>query len=292
MIDTTNLQPSLAKNFEDRKLHFPVILQPKYDGVRALAYVDCDAQTVEWKFRSGKPIYSLDSQAKEILTRMNLPSTGMFMLDGEMVNPEGFSKCSGDIRRKSKQAPHLQYHIFDVVEIEHGTLGMPPEFCKDSWQERSNFLMLLFGGAHDIDSLHLVPYTRCLKASEIALANEKYETFGNSEGSVVKHLNSPYRQGRTFTWMKIKEERSVDFPVIEAYEGTGKYTGMLGGFKVQNPDTQVITNVGGGYSDAERKEFWDNRDSYYGRTMEVKYQYETSKGSLRHPTFKIFRIDK
>jgi DNA ligase-1 len=92
--------------------------------------------------------------------------------------------------------------------------------------------------------------------------------------------------------MKIKEERSVDFPVIEAYEGTGKYTGMLGGFKVQNPDTQVITNVGGGYSDAERKEFWDNRDSYYGRTMEVKYQYETSKGSLRHPTFKIFRIDK
>ena len=101
-----------------------------------------------------------------------------------------------------------------------------------------------------------------------------------------------YQNKRTWDWMKIKDELSVDFPIVDLFEGQGKYKGMLGGVIVKNPDTDIHIRVGGGYDDAERKHIWENQKDFLGKTAEVKYQYMTPKGSLRHPIYKGVRIDK
>ena len=124
-------------------------------------------------------------------------------------------------------------------------------------------------------------------------AKEIYEAMSNNvEGVMIKN-DSLYQHGkRSFDWMKVKDELSVDFPVVEAYEGTGKYKDMLGGFIAENPDTGARVRIGGGYNDEQRKQYWDNRNDYIGVVAEIKYQYMTPKGSLRHPIFKCWRIDK
>ena len=53
-------------------------------------------------------------------------------------------------------------------------------------------------------------------------------------------------------------------------------------------------NVGSGYSDIQREEFWSNKDNYIGRILEVKYKEEskdktTGLLSLQFPTFVCIR---
>lgn len=69
-------------------------------------------------------------------------------------------------------------------------------------------------------------------------------------------------------------------------EGTGKYAGMLGALIVDNGKAEV--EVGSGFTDAERREFWENPPE----CIEIKYQEELPSGSLRFPVFVRARDDK
>ena len=110
------------------------------------------------------------------------------------------------------------------------------------------------------------------------------------EGAMVKTINAPYRFGRSYDVMKVKEFHDVDLPIIGLEEGTGRHKGRLGAVKINY--NGVIVKVGSGFSDLERKQIWDNQISFLARIIEVRYQEVTPDGSLRFPTFVCFRNDR
>jgi DNA ligase-1 len=81
-------------------------------------------------------------------------------------------------------------------------------------------------------------------------------------------------------------------------EGSGKYVGKMGALICEGMDDgkHIQVNVGGGYTDAERQEYWDNRDAVIGQTVVVicdaVTQNQDGTYSLRFPRFKTFREDK
>ena len=120
------------------------------------------------------------------------------------------------------------------------------------------------------------------------------------EGAMLKNSRSFYKSGRpNKTLYKIKKEETFDVVVYEAYEGTGKHTGRLGGlrFGAYLPDGQLkrVGRVGGGFSDEERQYIWDNKDSILGKVMEIKCNETVGSGEYRtprHPQFITWRYDK
>ena len=92
--------------------------------------------------------------------------------------------------------------------------------------------------------------------------------------------------------LKVKKFLTADCEIIGYEEGDGKYKGVLGSFIIDYKGNKV--NVGSGYSDKQRQEYWANRDKYIGRILEVKYKEETMDKktkliSLQFPTFVCIR---
>jgi DNA ligase 1 len=83
--------------------------------------------------------------------------------------------------------------------------------------------------------------------------------------------------------------------IIDAIEGKGKYKGMLGAFLCRGKITgyNIEAEVGSGFNDEQRVEFWKKRKQMIGTKIEVKYQGLTDDGtSLRFPIFRKTKEDR
>ena len=86
--------------------------------------------------------------------------------------------------------------------------------------------------------------------------------------------------------------------MIGVEEGTGRNVGRLGALVCQGIDNEreITVNVGSGFSDIDRNEFYINRNIIIGRTVEILSdaitQNQDGSYSLRFPRFLRFRDDK
>ena len=77
-----------------------------------------------------------------------------------------------------------------------------------------------------------------------------------------------------------------------------KYEGMLGALVCSGviDGKYIETEVGTGFTDEQRNEFWLNKDVLIGRLAEIKFQEissdATGKFSLRFPVFLKFKFDR
>lgn len=116
-------------------------------------------------------------------------------------------------------------------------------------------------------------------------------TKNNWEGLMYRNGDSPYEFKRTKNLLKIKKMEDIELKLIDMQEGTGRHSGRLGAFIVEYEGGTV--NIGSGFTDEQRQEYWNNRDKYIGEYVKTQYFEKTinqdGQHSLRFPVFLCFR---
>ena len=299
----------LAHPFEaDRVKKWPVVAEPKLDGVRVLAFVDISEPSVKFFSRSGKefttfdhlkePLIEIvdshrhrltasagnpDADARYFADRLDCEEFAL-VFDGEIVSGS-FNKTVSEVRKKDVQATDAIFNVFDILPMSLFSKDDKVP-SKHTYTERRAVLTDLLGHYPKNHCVQLLPRYLVSSVEEIHSLYESVRARG-LEGLIVKHPDAPYYRRRNHAWMKLKAEETVDVKIIGIEPGTGKYEGMIGALVVDFNSVRV--NVGSGLSDNMRGE---DHDLFMGRLIEVEYHEVTPDGSLRHPRFKRFRDDK
>lgn len=292
----------LADKYSEKHLKFPVAIEPKYDGVRALSFSIQNgfAPTLGLPTlitRTGKPIPSISDEMREALKTLATTFPSATVFDGELISgtatDSSFNVTVGDVRRHAVN-DDLIYHIFDCVPAAafpnwvHGGEHAPHDVSYLTRRKNLENAFLSAQLRHDAP-LRLVPMQVVTNHDEVEATYQEFRALGY-EGAMLKSLTGGYHPRRSRDWMKLKAHETEDLIVIGFEEGTGKAAGMLGALQCQRGKTSV--GVGTGFTDEQRIQIWKHRQAYLGTYAEVGFQHATDDGSLRHPAFVRFRPDK
>jgi DNA ligase-1 len=117
------------------------------------------------------------------------------------------------------------------------------------------------------------------------------------EGIMIKDPNALYECKRSTSWLKQKPFIEVSLTVTGFEEGTGRNEGRLGALICEGEDDgkRILVNVGSGFSDDQRLDYWVGKETMVGQIVEVRAdaatisQDSTNVYSLRFPRFLRFR---
>ena len=280
-------------------------LEPKLDGVRVLLYVTGSAHSVCYS-RNGKIFENFGHIQEQIqknfhkLVAANGDRTLKygFWLDGE-VTGRTFQELMRQARRKEDvDADDSVFNIFDIIPSEDWSRG----YWNAQLHKRVDMLERLRPVIDNMPNVELLPHIKVdLDSPE---GQSQFKRYANDmvnagfEGIMIKDINAPYECKRNTFWMKWKPTITVDLTVVNIEEGTGRNQGRLGALVCEGVDDgkTIRVNVGSGYSDSDRDDYWANSNVVIGRTAEVLAdaitQNQDGSYSLRFPRFVRFRDDK
>ena len=291
-------EPMLAKKMITVPTGPQWLMEPKYDGWRALAGT---IGGVRIETRTGNPIIQVP-YLEQAITRSVSPDT---ILDGEIVDLRSggpqwnrtetiLSTTNGGYQHQpSVSDPPLTYVVFDVLKIAGEDLRHRPLL------ERKQRLTALLDGASESTG-GIMMLSPVFPPSDDGLEDLLAEGY---EGVVVKDVNSIYVcGGRRHGWFKIKPNAEIEAVCTGAYpaEPGSKYAPLVddepqpwaaGGlcFRVEHPDGRSYEGRAAGMDDQLRRELHENPDQFKGRVVELVHWGIQDTGALRHPNFKRFR---
>lgn len=285
------MKPAAITEADLDKLKYPVIVQPKYDGIRCVI--------LNGKVLSGqlKPI------PNKFIRQKLKEDWGFFhecpyLLDGElMLNVQGATFqdiCSAVMSEDGE--PDFSYEIFDAA-ISEAAL---------KW----NYTSRVYDWQNTIGEQLLAKDKTDVKLFESMTIDQGYE------GIILRSPHAPYKFGRSTIkegyLLKLKRFQDAEAEIIDCYPletnlneqetderglakrssaKSGKLeTNMLGGFTVRglNGEFKGVTfNIGSGFTENNRRTYLHTH--YKGRIIKYKYQSTGSKDKPRCPIFLGFR---
>jgi DNA ligase-1 len=220
---------------------------------------------------------------------------GQFVLDGEIVG-ESFQALMKQAQRKSNaKTDNMVYHVFDIVPLSEFREG----FCNLQQHKRIDLLKRAQAFLPENGCVRIMPGMDVdLDTSE---GHDVMRRFAEAsveegyEGIMIKSMDAPYECKRSDFWMKWKPTITVDLTIVGFEEGTGRNAGRLGAIICEgvDDDRRICVNVGSGFSDTLRDEYWTSRNELLGDVVEVEAdavtQNQDGSYSLRFPRFVRFR---
>lgn len=264
-------------------------LTVKLDGNRCAIFKENGSITMY--SRNGKLMEDFDELTPHF---ENVPDNYVF--DGELLihdypehydASERFRATQAIVRKKGKKE-NVEFNIFDMLPISEFVNGASTR----TFTERREQLSLI----EETELLKVVPIL--YHGSDLTVISDimKQVTSEGLEGLMLNKAEGLYQSKRTRDILKVKEFSSGDGVVTGMYQGKegSRNENRLGGLVVTYKDTEV--NVGGGYSDEQREQFWNDPQSIVGKVVEYNY-FEESKNKdgkidLRFATFVTIRDDK
>jgi ATP-dependent DNA ligase len=212
------------------------VYEPKWDGFRALAFVD-DGD-VYLQSRNGRPL-------RRYFPELAFPK-GSYVMDGEIVLFDDQGRQDFDalgqrvhpaesrIRMLAEKTP-TRYIAFDLLALDGETLFELPQ------RERRA----------QLESLVEAPVDLTPASTDPADAEPWLE---GAEGVIAKQLDAPYRPGERVGMVKIKRVRTID-AVVMGWR-PGKEEGTVGSFILGLYDGDGLRPVGhtSGFSAKEKRE--------------------------------------
>lgn len=256
-----------------------VYVNLKIDGIRATCDIVDGKATFVSRDGHNLPEFLLENIKREIEYQFKDKT---IKLDGE-IYADDFQKLMKVVQRKNIDLNNTiirnscKYAIFDVIQ-ENTTLN--------------NRLVILDTILTEGIYIKRVKYVRVKKDYQglLKLARKYIET--GHEGIMVKHPYSMYEYKRSKMWMKFKNKNTEDLRVLRLIEGEKgtKYEGQLGAAIVDFHGVEV--SVGSGFTDLQRKEYWNDKTKLIDKIIEVSYMEITKDKAMRHPVFERLREDR
>jgi ATP-dependent DNA ligase len=254
------LKPPLEPQLARPKAALPVgeqwAYEPKYDGFRAIVFVDGEAVTIQ--SRGGKPL-------ARYFPELSFPP-GRYVLDGEIVIDaadggqdfgalqQRIHPAQSRIAMLAEQTP-ARFVAFDLLALEDESwLDRPFAERREALEQTAR------------EPVGITPLTRAPEEAEPWL--------GSGEGVVAKDLRARYRPGERVGMVKVKRVRTID-AVVVGYR-PGKEQGTVGSLILGLYDGEGELHVVGHSSGLRAAE---------KRTLVAKLaEYETGKRGHGDPS--------
>ena len=292
--------PNLIPEWEVQQAYpiekFPVkegawfTLTEKLNGVRATFY---KGQLIS---RTGIPYTGLEHITKVF---DDLELTDHYVFDGELTlydkteltDNEAFRIATGIVNSESDDKTAISYTVFDMLPIE----DFENDNCIAGYRFRRTLLDLIAPNfAESCSHVRILPLL--YEGTDLSAIDPLLDQMvAEDKEGLMLNLDVSYKRKRHNGILKIKRFYTMDLPIIRCEEGEGRLAGTLGAFTVSYKGNEV--NVGSGFTDIQRAEYWANRENLVGTLCEVKYK-EISKDkttgaeSLQFPVFVALRTDK
>jgi len=279
----------------EKKVAGKKLLEKKLDGVRCLTVVDYEARTVTMYTRNGKELVNFPHIVKAFEDNMDNFARS-YVFDGEVMS-NSFQELMKQVHRKDNvESADAVLNLFDIVPLVEFKAGKSVM----GQRRRSNFLKANFSKIFaDAGCITIVPQ---IEVDLDTLVGEvEFQDFNKQmveegyEGIMIKDVDAPYECKRSVSWLKQKPFIEVSLAVTAVEEGTGRNENKLGALVCEGTDDgkAITVNVGSGFSDINRDEFWVARDTLPGQLVEVRAdaitQNQDGTYSLRFPRFLRFR---
>lgn len=278
----------LAEKYFDRPQYVEgkeFVITTKLDGFRLIVLKDQDG-SIKCYSRVGQLVEGLVEIEEEL--RNQLPCN--IALDGELTISNYFDMPSKDAYKAASKVIRLKgdtpktgltYRVFDCMTADE----FKAQQCDKSYVERRAML----------ESFPVMTHVEVLPAlyqgSDTSKITEWLTkiTAEGGEGCMVNLTQAKYQWTRTRDLLKVKKFQSLDLLVVGYEEGSGRLAGTLGAIHVRYKDGNIV-KVGSGFSDEERKLYFEHPELIMSRIVEIKY-FEESRSSvdntfsLRFPTW-------
>lgn len=293
-------------------------ISKKLDGVRCVTFINiASGETkIEFYSRQGLKFHTLREIEEDIcihiVTKMREHNLTEIVLDGEMCvikedGSEDFKLIMKEIRKKNHIVANPKYLVFDLLIKDEFNKGISTK--KRYFSNRLNLLKKILpttehsnGSTNKIQMIPQHPFSE----KTFAIITKKSEDEG-WEGLMLRK-DDVYRGKRSNDLLKVKnfetEEYKVkdvcfgDIMVINEVTGLQETIETLVSVVIEhegiNKKTKKLDkrdiNVGSGFSQRERRMYYDDPKRIKGKVISVQF-FEKSyskdgKESLRFPTFK------
>jgi ATP-dependent DNA ligase len=212
--------------------------EPKYDGFRAVAFVDGDETYLQ--SRNGKPL-------SRYFPELEFPP-GRYVLDGEIVAAsfdtlgQRIHPAASRIARLAEETP-ATYYAFDLLALDDDVL------MERSYDERRA-------------SLEQLVTAPVMLTDVVRTPADAEHWLHEAEGVIAKEAAAPYRPGERVGMIKVKRVRTIDAVVIGWRPGKAERT--VGAIILGLYDGERLREVGhsSGFTAKEKRELVDKFAPY------------------------------
>ena len=284
----SSIKPLLSCEVPLDKIRLPVFISTKLDGVRAVV-IDSVVYS-----RSLKPIRN--NYVQKLFGKPEYNGLDGELVVGDVYARDVFQKTTSGVM-SADGTPDVKFYVFDICNTPEETFTARQFILHNKLKNlpsESNVVML---EQHYVETLYdLQQY----------LEDERVK---GGEGLICRNPNGKYKYGRSTPKeqlsVKLKFFESGEFEVIgfeermhNANEATTNELGYterssckenlipmntLGSLVLKYGDSEF--RVGTGFSDAQRKEIWDNKESYLGKLASIRYMSVGMDKLPRVPSF-------
>lgn len=259
---------------------------------------NCNCAYVDGRLvsRQGKDFNGLNHIIKDI---EKLPFENMFF-NGELVRDnvddlpdnDNFQVGTGIINSDDADKSCIKFIIYEMFPAEEFYKGLSKLTYKN---RRKAYLEPLTEAIKDLRLTSIEVVQPMYEGRDLsAIQRELDRAEANGWEGCMCNKDTKWQAKRNNGILKVKSFKHSDVKCTGVFEGEGKNVGSLGGIYCYYKGFKL--GVGSGFTDAQRRKFWNDPDSIIGKIVQIKYKNETQNKnggiSVQFPIFEFIREDK
>jgi DNA ligase 1 len=295
-IPVFNCQLAHDSSNHETKVAGRKLIETKLDGVRVITIVYPNGRVDQFS-RNGKELVNFEhikNQISQVVLKE--PPPYPVVLDGEVMS-SSFQDLMKQVHRKSDvKANDAVLNLFDFIPLA--------DFEKGFWNKSQTLrsqMLTAWVEKHSDDLPEIGALSQELVDLDTEEGKLRFKEInqqaidGGYEGIMIKDPDAGYECKRSVAWLKLKPFIEVSLTVKSVEEGTGRNIGKLGALVCEgvDDDKTILVNVGSGFTDADRDNYWIGKEDVINRIVEVRAdaitQNQDGSYSLRFPRFLRFR---